>query len=698
MKLQLLNIKKIYQLSNTFILITLLCIPLTACLTPPWPKSKLNGKPLETQLDIVEKDQKENPEQIIPRKNLLVTQELAVTQLMLDADKAKDAGQYYEASHLYDRVLELLPGNQRALNGKAIIDKALENEQLIQKAEKLLNEKDVNASKSIVHKVLIQNPNHKGALSLQKQLSRDNDNVGSEPIDLKLPFDKPVTLELRDTNIKVVFEALSRVSGINFILDKDIKPDTKATIFVKKARIEDAIELVLSSNGLQKKVLTENTVLIYPNTQKKLQSYQDLLIRSFYLSNTSAKQISSLFKTILKAKDVFLDERLNMVTIRDTPETIRIAEKLIVAYDLEDPEVMLEIEILEISRNRLQELGIEYPSRLSVTTTPLTLRALREGIPSDQIGVTPNPAVNFSKTIGDVNLLSNPRIRVRNNEKAKIQVGDKVPIITSTAAVNAGVAESVQYIDVGLTLNIQPRISIDGYVNIDLALEVSSLGDRTTSPNGTVAFTIGTRNTSTILRLKDNETQVLAGLISDEERKNASRIPGIGDIPIIGRLFANQEDNKRKTEIVLAITPRILSNIQRPEGEATEYWSGTQNLITDKLQISFPPDDAPLRRSPQSSIIERPDPSQVQPIQNVPEVSPLETPSVTPIDNQKQENNDVTPTNSAPANTAPINVPTSTNTIKPFTPSSTTANGLSPEAAAAGAAALSNAAEVNNAP
>ena len=579
-------------------------IELTSCATAPWDTPKYAGKPVEAQVAMAKTESEQKPEGMVPRKNLLVTQELAVTKLMLDADKAKETGQYEVANDLYGRILTMLPDDERAINGKSAVSRELDSNKRIEDARELFGNNNVDSAKTIIHSVLLQNPLHEGALDLQKEILEKAEPVSSEPPRLKPPIDKPVTLELRDANIKVVFEALSRATGINFILDKDIKPDTKATIFVKKAKIEDALDLVLSTNGLQKKALSENSALIFPSTQQKLKDYQDLIIRSFYLSNTSAKQVAALLKTMLKTKDIFVDERLNMVVIRDTPEVVRIAEKLVAANDLEDPEVMLEVEILEISRTRLQELGIEYPNRLAVTTpAALTLKALRDEITSSSIGVSPNPAVNFKKTVGDVTLLSNPRIRVRNNEKAKILVGDKVPIITSTAVANAGVSESVQYIDVGLKLDVEPRITMDNHVNIKVALEVSSLGAKTTSTNGTVAYTIGTRNASTLLRLKNNETQILAGLISDDERKNASRLPGLGDIPILGRLFANQQDNKNKTEIVLAITPRILGNIVRPSSEVTEYWSGTDTVITDKPQTNMTPSNS--SGSPQDSLRER---------------------------------------------------------------------------------------------
>jgi general secretion pathway protein D len=146
----------------------------------------------------------------------------------------------------------------------------------------------------------------------------------------------------------------------------------------------------------------------------------------------------------------------------------------------------------------------------------------------------------------------------------------------------------VSYLDVGMKLDVQPRITLDDFVNIKIELEVSSLGGATTTKNGATVYTIGTRSASTQLRLKDGETQVLAGLILDDERKNASKLPGLGDLPFLGRLFANQANKKSKTEIVLAITPRILANISRPSAEISEYWSGTDVQINDRPQISVP--------------------------------------------------------------------------------------------------------------
>lgn len=616
---------------------------LAACSFTPWQKNTSSKTP-EERIAEATKAAQDNVGDIAARKDLLVTKELAVTQMLREAERAQANAAYDDAIVLYDKVLQFLPDDQTAISGKAEVVRKLELQKKVDEAVALSSTHQLPQAKQLVREVLLEHPQQSKAVALQKTINSTTARV--EPPTLKPPFEKPVTLELRDANIKVVFEALSRATGINFILDKDIRPDTKATIFIKKARIEDAIDMVLSSNGLQKKALSENTALVYPFSAAKLKAYQDLVIRSFYLSNASAKQISILIKSMLKTKDIFVDERLNMIVIRDTPEVVRIAEKLIAANDMADPEVMLDIEVLEVSRNRLQELGIVYPNQLSVVAaSPLTLDALNK-LKSDGYGVSPNPALNFKKTTAEVNLLSSPRIRVRNNEKAKILVGDRVPIITTTSTANVGISESVQYVDVGLKLDVEPRITLDDFVNIKVGLEVSSLGEKTKTNNGATVYTIGTRSANTVLRLKNGETQILAGLIQDDERKSASKLPALGDIPLIGRLFSNQEDKKSKTEIVLAITPRVIGNINQPQANIAEYWSGTENVITDNPQhIPAPTSGGPM--SAQETLAEQIRVRQEQLNANSSEQPPSQSPEPPPA----------TPTSSAPTSAPADAVP-----------------------------------------
>jgi general secretion pathway protein D len=327
-------------------------------------------------------------------------------------------------------------------------------------------------------------------------------------------------------------------------------------------------------------------VFIYPNTPQKLREYQELVVKGFYLANADVKQTATMIRTVVKTRDIFVDEKINLVVIKDTPSAVRLIERLIAAQDLAESEVMLEVEVLEVARNRLLELGIRFPDTLALglqgaagAPGQLTLREWRQG-GSDLVRLTfNNPLFLFSlrQQDGATNVLANPRIRVKNKEKARIHIGDRVPVITTTAAASGGfVSESVSYLDVGLKFEVEPVISLEDYVGIKVGLEVSNIVREVRGANSsTLTYQIGTRNAATNLRLHDGETQVLAGLISDDERRSADRVPGLGELPVVGRLFSHTNDSNTRTEIVLLITPRLLRTLARPDAAALEFAAGT---------------------------------------------------------------------------------------------------------------------------
>ncbi len=259
---------------------------------------------------------------------------------------------------------------------------------------------------------------------------------------------------------------------------------------------------------------------------------------------------------MLDAKTLVVNERANAIVMRDTPENVRMAEKLVASVDLAEPEVMMEVEVLEITRSRLQQLGISLP-RASVTRRD-TDRTWCSTTSSNQNGstITRLAAVGDrsmrSRPPANANVLASPRIRARNKEKAKILIGSRVPVITTaaTASGNGGVVSNtqVQYLDVGLTLEVEPTIYADNDVAIKVNLEVSSIINTDQRRGRRIAYEIGTRNATTLLQLKDGETQILAGLIQDSDTRSASKIPGLGDIPLLGRLFSDHTANSSKSE------------------------------------------------------------------------------------------------------------------------------------------------------
>ncbi len=541
----------------------------------------------------MERGVKANPDDTELRNYYVRTRDLYVNQLLYEGDKARMLGRTEEALAAFQRVLELSAGNVRAQAGLEAARAEQSQRAAVARAQAMLDEGKPEEALAILKKVLEENRSQKDAQALQRRIEESRARAVVAAPRLKPEFKKPVTLEFRDAPLKSIFEVLSRTSGINFVFDRDVRPDLRATIYVRDTSIEDAVNFLLVTNQLEKKVLNENTILIYPNLPNKTRDYQELVVKSFYLGNADVKQTLNLIKTVVKTRDVFVDERLNLLVMRDTPEAIRLAEKLIAAQDLAEPEVILELEVLEVTRSKMQNLGLQYPTQATAaiqgagiqggTSTPgqATLREL-QNFNSGLVSVTitdPAVVINLKRQDGDTNLLANPRIRVKNREKAKVHIGDRLPVITTTSTANVGVSESVQYLDVGLKLDVEPNVYLDDQVAMKVGLEVSSIVQQITSQQGTLTYRIGTRNTATVLRVGNGETQVLAGLIQDEDRRTADKVPGLGDLPMVGRLFTNNNDNRSKTEIVLLITPYVVRNLDRPPPSALEVASGTEGSL-----------------------------------------------------------------------------------------------------------------------
>ena len=541
------------------------------------------------------------PDNLSYRKDLLRSKGQITNRLLTGASGERAVGHLDAAQAIYERVLKIDPDNRTAKVALETLARDRRHAAMIEDARGFFNKGDLEAAQSALRPVLLENPKQGEAVLLQRQIDEQQTKIQMAEPSLTGKFKKPISLQFRDANIKMVFEALSRTSGINVLLDKDVKADLKTSIFVKDVSVEDAIDLILMQSQLEKKILSDNTVYIYPDTPAKNKDFQDLKIRSFHLTNADPKQMLTMIKTLLKTKDIFVHEKTSSLVMRDTPAAIHLAEKMIADQDIADPEVMLEVEVLEIGSSRLSDLGIKFPNQITLAPIPslvpgpsssgtattisqLTLDSLR-GINGSNIGISPIPSITLNAMLqdSDTNILSSPRLRVRNREKAKIMIGERVPMITNTVTPTTTgapvVTGTVTYQDVGLKLEVEPEIHLDNEVSIKIGLEVSSLGLAVNNSSGSQVFRVGTRNTSTVLRLRDGETQILGGLITDEDRSTVDKVPALGQIPLLGHLFSSDNGNKSKTEIVLSITPHIVGNFKLPNASEMEYWSGTESTL-----------------------------------------------------------------------------------------------------------------------
>ena len=533
------------------------------------------------------------------RAALIRTRERLLARFLDSADRAAATGQSESATHLYRQALALDPNSARARAGLVRLDREPRHAKLLSEAEALQAKGEVDGATQRLRQILTENSEHAAARALLRTIADSAPRSGAAP-QMSAALRKPVTIEFKDAPLRQIFEVLARTAGLNFLFDRDVRADARTSIFLRNSTVESAVGLLLLTNQLDQRIIDASTIIIYPNTPAKAREYQQLVVRTFWLATADARQVANTIRTIARTRDVVVDEKLNMIIVRDSPEAVRMAEKLVALHDALEPEVMLEVEILEIKRSRLLDLGVQWPSQLSLTPLPsaaggtLTLNDLRN-LSSETIGVTVDPLVIQARRFDtDTNLLANPRIRVRNREKARVLIGDRLPTITSTSTATGFVAESVTYIDVGLKLDVEPTIYVDGEVAIRIFLEVSNIVDQVRTRSGTVAYQIGTRSASTNLRLKDGENQVLAGLIQDGERTSANRVPGLGSIPILGRLFSTQSDENIKTEIVLSITPRLIRNVQRLEASLMEFEAGTDaSLRTRPAEGTAPSAPAP---------------------------------------------------------------------------------------------------------
>jgi len=597
--------------------LTVLLVALAGCATALDPtlqeaRDHVAGGRSEQALILLERASRENPERLDFRAEYVRVRDLVAAQWLAQAETLRSSGQPEAAASLYRRVQKYDADSVRARIGLQQLEADARHRVLVASAEKLVKEERYFEAQDELRPVLVENPQQRDARRLQRIIDERTAKPAIVTPRLKIAG-APISLELRDVQLRAVFDTVSRSTGVSFVLDRDVRADVRTTIVLRNAQPEELIRLVLATNQLEQKVVNESTLLVYPNTPQKQREYQELVVKSFYIANADVRQTANMVRALVKTRDLFIDEKLNLLVIKDTPAAVRLAERLIAAHDLAEPEVMLEVEVLEVGSSRLLDLGIRFPDSLAVslvgaagTAGTITLTEwLNRSSDLVQLSFT-NPLFLFQlrQQDGATSVLANPRIRVKNKEKARIHIGDRVPVITTTAAATGGfVSESVNYLDVGLKLEVEPLVYLEDEVGIKVALEVSNIArEIRTAGSNTLTYQIGTRNASTTLRLRDGETQILAGLISDEDRKTADRVPGLGDLPYLGRLFSSTHDNKIKTEIVLLITPRLVRTLVRPEARATEFAAGTEVSTGSPGGVSspipFPPQPAAPAQTP----------------------------------------------------------------------------------------------------
>ena len=413
---------------------------------------------------------------------------------------------------------------------------------------------------------------------------------------------QPVTLKFKNAGIKEVLEGVAMAGGFSLIFDKDVRNDP-ISIAVQDTPFEDALRLVLNSNSLFSRQVSPTVLIISPNTKQKQEQYQDLMIRTFYLSTAKAKDMLALLKGILDSKKMHANEQQNAIIIRDQAEKLELAERIIQANDRQEPEVLFDLEVLEVNRTKNQTYGLDYPKQagaglvssaftgtLAAQVAQMSMRQLTSLGESNYLFKLPSTVIlDFFKQQTDAKTLASPKVRVINNKKAEINIGDKQPILLSTTNVLPGQAvtgavpttstvTSIEFRDTGVKLTVEPSIRLGNELSLKMKIEVVRVGEQVTLQAQPLIqqFKFGNRSAETTLNMRDGETIVLGGLLQEDDRRTRTTIPWIGDLPYIGNILSSYKTERVTTEVILTITPHITQPLLPAGPRNQAFWSGTE--------------------------------------------------------------------------------------------------------------------------
>lgn len=503
-------------------------------------------------------------------------------------------GEFDQALNEYSRARQYNAGIEYIDREISDLQNLVEAERFAEEGAGLYEKGKRSLAGKAIDRALQLDANNARALAISDLLRRDQSVITMDGIELDMASSEPFTLSFKETRIKDVFAVLTKLSGINFIFDEKVR-DENISLFQEKATFAQAMELILQMNGLQKKVLNSKTIIIYPQTREKEKQYDDQVIQTFFLSNIDAKKAVNLLRTMLQLRKVYVHEERNALVVRDKPEVIKLAEQILAAADRENSEVILALELVSVSDADTLKIGTTL-STYSISVgeskdgTNLVSSGLSGGIVGNAITslngletyfTLPSAIFDFAKTLNSTNILANPKIRVRNKEKAKVHVGTREPIVT-TIQTDTSTASNVQYIDVGIKLDVEPNIQLDNTVETKIKLEVSQVIAREQAGSidaPVTALTIATTNAETVLTLRDGEQTIIGGLFEQTDSRQKKTIPFIGEIPFLGALFSGYDNTDGKREILLSITPYIVKRVNVPDVGVATIWSGGEDNL-----------------------------------------------------------------------------------------------------------------------
>jgi len=433
--------------------------------------------------------------------------------------------------------------------------------------------------------------------------------------EFKPKSDVPIELKFKDTSLKEVLQTLGKLGDVNVLFDKDFKDMPVSFDFVNTTFLQ-AMDTVLTGTQNFYRVIGKNTILVAQDSPQKRTEYEESVSRTFYLSNADVEEIARVLRNVLGIQMIATNARLNTVSIKDKITRVIAAEKVVHQLDKPKSEVVVDVEILEVNRLRLTNYGLQIHSagsdgiETSLITKPEEL-ALDPGpiVSRSNFFITNFPQATFRLLKQDSNsrLLASLPLRTVVGETGRVRFGSQVPVPQTTFApiatggVNQQPITSFVYRDVGINIDLTPRVHYDGEVTLEVIIESSAI-------SGTGFGNLPQFSTSRVektIRLKEGETNIIAGLIRDEERTSMRGIPGLSKIPILGKFFAANEKQIQETDVVLALSPHIIRSVPITPEDEKMLWLGIEG---QQQQGGFYRPYTPTPYVPPPTIQEKPKP------------------------------------------------------------------------------------------
>lgn len=415
----------------------------------------------------------------------------------------------------------------------------------------------------------------------------------AEPVELRAISNEPLTLHMVEDS-KVVYETVGKAAGINVLFDPEYT-SKRISVDLTNTSLSDALRILATTTGTFWKPVTQNTIFVATDSRGKRQQLEQAAVQVFYLGNvaqqTDLNDVQTALRNVLVEAKLYAVPSQNAIVMRGTPDQLFLAEQLIDDLDKAKPEVVIDVSVLQVDKDKIRNIGLQWPQTLSATLTTSSTDSDASLTLNDLGNLT---AKNFSLTVGtaeadmlltdsDTRILQNPRLRATDGQKATLKIGERIPIATGSytypTSTSASAAQTqFQYIDVGVNMEMQPTIHYNGDVSLKVKVEILSKNG-TTTISGVEEPIIGQQSVEEVIRLKEGESNILGGLLQEQDNRATSGTPGLGEIPGLKYLFSTQKHELQHEEIVFLLTPHLVRGMQIDPRNLKQIDTGTNSVI-----------------------------------------------------------------------------------------------------------------------